>query len=47
MYCINKTGVSISIQNGVGKTVVLRADIDALPILEANDVSFKSKNKTL
>lgn len=28
-----------------GKTVLLRADIDGLPITEATDVSFKSKNE--
>ncbi|WP_038702859.1 M20 metallopeptidase family protein [Planococcus sp. PAMC 21323] len=39
-----KTGVLGVIQGGKpGKTVGLRADIDALPILEKADVSFKSK----
>lgn len=44
-YCIGKTGVVANIRNGSGKTIVLRADIDALPIEEQNDVPFKSKNR--
>lgn len=31
-------------EKGNGPTIALRGDIDALPILEANDVSYKSKN---
>jgi amidohydrolase len=42
-YHINKTGVSARIKNGTGKTVVLRADMDALPIDEQTGVPFASK----
>lgn len=44
---IAKTGVSALIEgkNPRKKVVALRADIDALPILEANDVSYKSQNE--
>lgn len=39
-----KVGVIGLIEGGKpGKTVALRADIDALPIQQANDVSYKSK----
>ena len=38
------TGVTAEIANGVGPTVVLRADIDALPIVEATGVDFASCN---
>lgn len=43
---IAKTGVSALIEgkNPSKKTIALRADIDALPIVEANNVSYKSKN---
>jgi amidohydrolase len=40
--CVHKTGVAAEIRNGKGPTVVLRADIDALPITEINKVPFKS-----
>lgn len=43
---IGKTGVLGILEGGKpGKTVALRADMDALSIEEANDVSYKSKNK--
>ena len=41
-----KTGVTAEIQGGLGegKTMLIRADIDALPLQESNDLPFKSKN---
>ena len=42
---VGKTGVMATIQGGrPGKTVMLRADMDALPILEENDVPYRSQN---
>lgn len=42
---IAETGVTFCLEGkGKGKTIALRADIDALPIHEANDVAYKSKN---
>ena len=41
---IINTGVVATIYNGEGKTVATRADIDALPIVEENDVEYKSRN---
>lgn len=42
-----KTGIVALIegQNPTKKTIALRADIDALPIHETNEVSYKSKNE--
>ena len=42
---IGKTGV-VGVLNGnsPGKTVMLRSDMDALPIQEINDVEYRSKN---
>ena len=43
---IGKTGVlGILEGNKPGKTVALRADMDALPVQEANNIPYKSKNK--
>ncbi len=42
-----KTGIigTIEGKNPKSKTILLRADIDALPILEKNNVSYKSSNE--
>ncbi|MCU0360683.1 MAG: M20 family metallopeptidase [Bacteroidia bacterium] len=42
-----KTGIIASIQgkNPIKKTLLIRADMDALPIEEKNNVAYKSKNK--
>jgi len=43
---ISDTGVTFCLEGAEpGKTIALRADIDALPILEANEVDYKSKNE--
>jgi amidohydrolase len=42
----NGYGIVVTIKGGKpGKTIGLRADFDALPIVEETDVPFKSKNK--
>ena len=44
---INQTGVTGLIRGGAGagKTVLVRADMDALPIVEENAVDYKSQNE--
>jgi amidohydrolase len=41
---IAKTGVVGTLTNGIGPTIALRADMDALPITENSDKSYCSKN---
>ena len=42
---VDNTGTVAVIEGEkAGKTVLIRADIDALPVLEDNDLEFKSKN---
>ena len=43
------TGIVCNIKGkkGDGKTILLRADIDALPILEKNDLPYKSEHENL
>jgi amidohydrolase len=40
---VGKTGVVARLGNGEGPTIGIRADMDALPILEGNDVAYKSQ----
>jgi len=41
---VGRTGVVGEIGDGNGPTIVIRADMDALPILEKNDVAYRSTN---
>jgi amidohydrolase len=41
---LGKTGVVGVLNNGKGPSIGLRADMDALPIHEANDFDYRSKN---
>jgi amidohydrolase len=40
---VGKTGVVARLGNGQGPVIGIRADMDALPILEANEVPYKSQ----
>jgi amidohydrolase len=41
---VGKTGVVAVLPGGHGRCVLLRADMDALPVEEANDVPYRSKH---
>ncbi|MFS0782180.1 M20 metallopeptidase family protein [Bacillus sp. 1P06AnD] len=41
---VGKAGLVVTIGNGDGKTLLLRGDMDALPIEEETDLAFKSTN---
>ncbi len=41
---VGKTGVVGDLGTGDGPTIAIRADMDALPIIEANDVEYRSQN---
>jgi amidohydrolase len=44
-FRVGETGVYTKIEGALpGKTIILRADIDALPILEEHECEYKSKN---
>jgi len=45
-YPFGGTGVVGVFKNGKGKTLLLRADLDALPITESTPVSYASKKKS-
>ncbi|KPK81749.1 MAG: hypothetical protein AMS25_05200, partial [Gemmatimonas sp. SM23_52] len=40
---VARTGCIGELSTGAGRTVALRADMDALPIQEANDVPYRSR----
>ncbi|KMY54148.1 hypothetical protein AC623_09555 [Bacillus sp. FJAT-27231] len=41
---VGKAGLVVTIGNGKGKTILLRGDMDALPMAEHTDLPFKSTN---
>jgi len=42
---VGKAGLVVTIGSGKGKTLLLRGDMDALPIKENTDLPYKSKNE--
>ncbi|OIK15142.1 hypothetical protein BIV60_10465 [Bacillus sp. MUM 116] len=44
---VGKAGLVVTIGNGKGRTLLLRGDMDALPIKENTDLPFKSSNENM
>ena len=42
---VGRTGVVGEIGDSVGPTIAIRADMDALPIQEVNDIPYRSQNE--
>lgn len=44
-FPVGETGIVYTMKNGTGPCIAFRADMDALPLTETNDVTYKSVNE--